>query len=111
MKKVMSSAATSGLKNLNRATEFAAMAGVSVRTLHHYNHLGLLKPSGRSAAGSMLYGGPRRAKVFQKPDSNEVEQFIHKSVCGALKSSFSLWRSARSCLKFWSVRRAGRSLI
>ena len=32
------------------------MAGVSVRTLHHYDHIGLLRPSARSAAGYRLYG-------------------------------------------------------
>ena len=38
-----------------RAREFAARAGVSVRTLHHYDRLGLLKPRRRSAAGYRLY--------------------------------------------------------
>ena len=31
------------------------LAGVSVRTLHHYDALGLLRPSGRSEAGYRLY--------------------------------------------------------
>ena len=35
--------------------ELAEMAGVSVRTLHHYDHIGLLKPSSRTAAGYRLY--------------------------------------------------------
>ena len=34
----------------------AKMAGVSVRTLHHYDHIGLLEPSSRTAAGYRLYG-------------------------------------------------------
>jgi DNA-binding transcriptional MerR regulator len=34
--------------------EFAALAGVTVKTLHHYDRLGLLKPR-RSAAGYRLY--------------------------------------------------------
>jgi MerR family transcriptional regulator, thiopeptide resistance regulator len=29
----------------------AAITGVSVRTLHHYDHVGLVVPSMRSAAG------------------------------------------------------------
>ena len=37
---------------LYRASEFAELSGVTVRTLHHYDRLGLLKPSGRSAAES-----------------------------------------------------------
>lgn len=35
--------------------EVAALAGVSVRTLHHYDELGLVVPSGRSDAGYRLY--------------------------------------------------------
>ena len=33
----------------------ARLAGVSVRTLHHYDQIGLLTPAGRSAAGYRLY--------------------------------------------------------
>jgi DNA-binding transcriptional MerR regulator len=35
--------------------EVAEMAGVSVRTLHHYDELGLLSPRGRTEAGYRLY--------------------------------------------------------
>ena len=35
--------------------EVAAMAGVTVRTLHHYDRIGLLSPSGRSASGYRQY--------------------------------------------------------
>jgi DNA-binding transcriptional MerR regulator len=35
--------------------EVARLAQVSVRTLHHYEAIGLLQPSGRSAAGYRLY--------------------------------------------------------
>ena len=31
------------------------MSGVSVRTLHHYDEIGLLRPTSRSAAGYRLY--------------------------------------------------------
>jgi DNA-binding transcriptional MerR regulator len=34
----------------------ARMAGVTVRTLHHYDEISLLKPSGRSGAGYRRYG-------------------------------------------------------
>jgi len=37
-------------------SEVAKLANVSVRTLHHYDEIGLLKPSARSAAGYRLYG-------------------------------------------------------
>ena len=35
--------------------EVAELAGVTVRTLHHYDELGLLSPSERSGAGYRLY--------------------------------------------------------
>jgi DNA-binding transcriptional MerR regulator len=38
--------------------EVARLAHVSVRTLHHYDDLGLLTPSGRSEAGYRLYAMP-----------------------------------------------------
>ena len=36
--------------------ELARLAGVSVRTLHHYEEVGLLVPSARTDAGHRLYG-------------------------------------------------------
>ena len=39
-----------------RVSDFAEKAGITVRTLHHYDRLGLLKPSGRTEAGYRLYG-------------------------------------------------------
>ena len=38
-----------------RIGEVAKMSGVSVRTLHHYDRVGLLVPNGRSEAGYRLY--------------------------------------------------------
>jgi DNA-binding transcriptional MerR regulator len=38
-----------------RSQEFAHRAGVTVRALHHYDRLGLLRPSRRSGAGYRLY--------------------------------------------------------
>ena len=35
--------------------QLAELAGVSVRTLHHYDHIGLLRPSARTRAGYRLY--------------------------------------------------------
>lgn len=35
--------------------EVARLAGVSVRTKHHYDEVGLLRPSDRSAAGYRVY--------------------------------------------------------
>ncbi len=36
--------------------DVARAAGVTVRTLHHYDAVGLLSPSGRTAAGYRRYG-------------------------------------------------------
>jgi DNA-binding transcriptional MerR regulator len=38
-----------------QARQFAKLAGVTVRTLHHYDRLGLLKPGRRTDAGYRLY--------------------------------------------------------
>jgi len=38
-----------------QAIEFARLAGVTVRTLHHYDRIGLLHPSGHTEAGYRLY--------------------------------------------------------
>lgn len=48
-----------------KVSEFAAKAGVTVRTLHHYDRLGLLKPSGRNGAGYRLYGERDFARLQQ----------------------------------------------
>ena len=42
-------------KELFRVAEFAKLAGVTVRALHHYDRLGLLRPKQRSEAGYRLY--------------------------------------------------------
>lgn len=41
--------------SLYQANEFAEIAGVTVRTLHHYDRIGLLKPSGYTNTGYRLY--------------------------------------------------------
>jgi MerR family transcriptional regulator, thiopeptide resistance regulator len=38
-----------------QANEFADVAGVTVRTLHHYDRIGLLKPSSYTSSGYRLY--------------------------------------------------------
>src|SRR5664279_2997117 len=50
---------------LYRAQEFGELAGVTVRTLHHYDRLGLLKPSYRSEAGYRLYSQRDLARLEQ----------------------------------------------
>ena len=52
-------------ERLYRASEFARAAGVTVRALHHYDRLGLLKPSRRTASGYRLYGERDFARLQQ----------------------------------------------
>ena len=52
-------------ERLWQAHEFAARAGVTVRTLHHYDRLGLLKPARRTRAGYRLYGARDFARLQQ----------------------------------------------
>jgi len=48
-----------------RVSEFAQKTGVTVRTLHHYDRLGLLRPSGRTQSGHRLYGERDFARLEQ----------------------------------------------
>jgi len=47
------------------AHEFAKRAGVTVRALHHYDRLELLKPSGRTTAGYRVYSDRDFARLEQ----------------------------------------------
>ena len=43
------------MEQLYRVTAFAKLAGVTVRTLHHYDEIGLLQPQRRTEGGQRLY--------------------------------------------------------
>ena len=43
--------------------EVSALAGVSVRTLHYYDAIGLLKPQKVTEAGYRLYGGAELSRL------------------------------------------------
>ena len=45
--------------------EVAGLTGVSVRTLHHYDRIGLLRPQARTAAGYRLYGEQELLRLQQ----------------------------------------------
>ncbi len=45
--------------------ELGRRTGLTVRTLHHYDRIGLLSPSGRSAAGYRLYDDADVARLHQ----------------------------------------------
>jgi hypothetical protein len=62
-----------------RIHEFAALAGVTVKALHHYDRLGLLKPS-RTDAGY---------RVYVDADLERLEEIVAlKSLGFSLKSAF-----------------------
>lgn len=48
-----------------RIQQFAKLAGVTVRALRHYDRLGLLTPTARSAAGYRLYGESDLIRIRQ----------------------------------------------
>jgi DNA-binding transcriptional MerR regulator len=54
-----------GTSDLFTVSRFAELAGVTVRALHHYDRLGLLKPSGRTGAGYRLYTSRDLARLQQ----------------------------------------------
>lgn len=58
-------AMTKRSERLYKTAEFAKLAGVTVRTLHYYDRLGLLKPSARTAKGYRLYGERDFARLQQ----------------------------------------------
>ncbi len=53
--------------------QLAELAGVSVRTLHHYDQIGLLAPSRRSNAGYRLYHEPELLRLQQIPFYKELD--------------------------------------
>ena len=74
-----------------QALEFAQRAGVTVRTLHHYDRLGLLKVSRRSRAGYRLYSDP---------DLIRLEQIVVLKAIGlTLKETRELLQRDRSALQ------------
>ena len=50
---------------MHRIGELARHAGVTVRTLRHYDELGLLTPSERSGGGHRLYGAADVERLYR----------------------------------------------
>ena len=50
---------------MRRIGEVAAATGLTVRTLHHYDEIGLLAPSGRSEAGYRLYADDDVRRLYR----------------------------------------------
>jgi len=76
-------------KELFKAQEFAKLAGVTVRALHHYDRLGLLKPKQRSQSGYRLYS----ARDFGRLEQIVVLKFLGmplKQIRGLLEADGKL---------------------
>src|SRR3982751_1235171 len=52
----------SGMKDLT-VSQLAAISGVTVRTLHHYDEIGLLRPACVGANGYRYYGQPEQLRL------------------------------------------------
>ena len=50
---------------MRTVSELAALSGVSVRTLHHYDEVGLLRPRSRTDAGYRLYGDDELRRLHE----------------------------------------------
>ncbi|WP_394219778.1 MerR family transcriptional regulator [Halobacillus trueperi] len=61
-----------------KVKEMAEMTGVSVRTLHHYDHIDLLSPSFVSEKGYRLYSGKEVARLQQILFFKEMEFSLKK---------------------------------
>src|SRR5689334_809125 len=53
------------MERLYRVGEVAALTRVSIRTLHHYDRIGLVRPTARSAAGYRLYAADDLLRLQQ----------------------------------------------
>src|SRR3954470_24599201 len=53
------------MSSYRRIGEVAAATGLTVRTLHHYDEIGLLAPSARSEAGYRLYGDDDVRRLYR----------------------------------------------
>lgn len=53
------------MERLHRVGDVAGLTGVSIRTLHHYDRIGLLKPAGYSDGGHRLYSEAELLRLQQ----------------------------------------------
>lgn len=55
-----------------KVSDVARLAGVTVRALHHYDEIGLVRPSARSAAGYRLYAPEDEEEAKEKWGGSEA---------------------------------------
>ena len=72
--------------------ELAKQTGLTVRALHHYDEIGLLSPSRRSAAGYRLYDGDDIARLLQILSLRQLGFSLEEIGACLAKPEFSLPR-------------------
>lgn len=83
------------MKKLYQVKELAKLSGVTVRTLHHYDRLGLLVPQGRSEAGYRLYGEDQLFRLQQILFYKELEMPLPEIKKNLDRNDFDLSKSLR----------------
>ncbi|WP_212002843.1 MerR family transcriptional regulator [Chitinophaga sp. HK235] len=85
--------------------KLSQLAGVSVRTLHLYDKMGLLKPSVRTAAGYRLYGEKELLRLQQILFYRELD-FPLKDICTILDDpAFDLMQALEGHIKALLARK------
>lgn len=69
--------------------QLAASTGLTVRTLHHYDHIGLVCPSGRSSGGHRLYGHDDVRRLYEVLALRQLGLPLN-AIAGALGDTSSL---------------------
>ena len=110
-----------GTTKLYRAREFAELAGVTVRTLHHYDRLGLLKPR-RTEAGYRMYSARDLERLeqvvalkFLGIPLKQIKAVLERDACGlesALRMQRTVLERKRQMLDLaiYAIRDAERSI-
>ena len=88
-------------------SEVAALAGVSVRTLHHYDQIGLVTPTERTDAGYRLYDEDDLARLHDVLTwralgfpLQEVRNVRRRNFGGGMRSLVFFFAHANSVLRF-----------
>jgi DNA-binding transcriptional MerR regulator len=80
-----------------RVQEFAALAGVTVRALHHYDQLGLLKPLRRPGSGY---------RIYRDADVARLEQIVVLKFLGIPLREIGPLLQGRGCTRTCTGRKA-----
>ena len=72
--------------------QLAARTGLSVRTLHHYDEIGLLRPASRTASGHRLYGPSEISRLQQIASLRQLGLSLDQIRTCLARSGFSLGR-------------------